>query len=147
MKVILPLFFVFFSVQFLGQTSVSISDATEKCVVNNGDTESWVLPITAIGATIVPGSIQIEFDLYHSWKSDVTITLESPSATVVTIKTGGNGGGDDFGDATGSTYGFPATYTIADGLGGGNLDAPGDSGPGSYDPTNPFAAFNGEIAH
>ena len=138
---------IIFNIQLINsQTPATTSDTTEKCVTNGGDTQTWTLNIGTIG-TVDSGSVQIEFDLYHSWKEDVTITLTSPTGTVRTIKTGGQGGSDDFGNSDGSGYGAPAKYTIGDGLGGGNLDAGGDIAPGSYDPVQVFSAFDGLTAN
>lgn len=121
--------------------------ATEKCVVNSGDIQTWVLNISSGAATIDAGSVQIEFDLYHSWKNDITITLQSPLGTTRIIKTGAVGGDNDYGLADGSNYGTPAKYTIKDGIGGGDLDPVSDSPPGSYDPVDAFSAFDGEVAN
>ena len=142
--IIIPLIVLVSGFETYAQTNVSVSDATQKCVENGGDIQTWVLNISNSGTTITAGTVEIDFDAYHSYKGDLTITLQSPTGTLKTIKSNGNGGTNELGTPDGSTYGSPALYTIKDGTGNGNVDVSSDSPPGSYDPVGAFSGFDGE---
>ncbi|MBL4651672.1 MAG: proprotein convertase P-domain-containing protein, partial [Flavobacteriales bacterium] len=69
----------------------------------------------------------------HSWISDLTITLTSPSGTIITL----------FGGICTNLDNFDLNFDDAGAAGGASIPCPPTDG-GTYQPTNPFSNFNGE---
>ncbi len=114
-----------------------------------GDTGSATVAVTfPTGATV--SNLSVDVDMWHSWMSDVNISITSPAGTVVAIMDGvTNAGSDDLGpgspaDGTGASGSGSYTFTDA----GASILGVGGTGSndleGTYQPASPFSAFAGE---